>query len=137
MIYLDTSVLLRVLFREANPLAVWEITPKAVASEILTIETRRAIDRLRLEARVDDLEVARLHRELSQLEGALEIIPLTRPILERAAGPMATIVKTLDAIHLASALIFGERRRVRTSFATHDRRLATAAEALGFETIGV
>ena len=50
---------------------------------------------------------------------------------------MATVVKSLDAIHLASALMFQERRGGRLVFATHNSRQATAAKALGFEVIGV
>jgi hypothetical protein len=50
---------------------------------------------------------------------------------------MATSVKTLDAIHLASALAFQERRNAPVVFATHDPRQVTAARALGFDCIGV
>jgi len=50
---------------------------------------------------------------------------------------MATAVKTLDAIHLASALVFQEAQRASVLFAMHDVRQATAARALGFECTGV
>jgi hypothetical protein len=49
---------------------------------------------------------------------------------------MPTIVKTLDAIHLASAMVVREQRGVELVFATHDDQQATAARALGFSTIG-
>ena len=49
---------------------------------------------------------------------------------------MATAVKTLDALHLASALLSQERRGVALVFATHDAQQATAARALGFECVG-
>jgi uncharacterized protein len=61
---------------------------------------------------------------------------LTRPILRRAALPMPTVVKTLDAIHLASALLFQERTGDSLTFATHDLQQATCARALGFKIIG-
>jgi hypothetical protein len=48
---------------------------------------------------------------------------------------MPTIVKTLDAIHLASALAIRERRGIDLLFATHDNQQATAARALGFMCI--
>jgi hypothetical protein len=51
--------------------------------------------------------------------------------------PMATAVKTLDALHLASALLFQERRGASLTFATHDVQQATAARAMGFVCIGV
>ncbi len=49
---------------------------------------------------------------------------------------MPTVVKTLDAIHLASALLFREGRGEALVFATHDSQQATAAEALGFTCLG-
>jgi hypothetical protein len=45
---------------------------------------------------------------------------------------MPTVVKTLDAIHIASALAIRDRREVDLVFATHDTQQATAARALGF-----
>ncbi len=45
---------------------------------------------------------------------------------------MPTIVKTLDAFHLTSAIAVRERRGVELLFATHDTQQATAARALGF-----
>ena len=62
---------------------------------------------------------------------------VTRPVLQRAQLPMATVVKTLDAIHLASALLLRERRSVTAVFATHDPQQARGARALGFECVGV
>jgi hypothetical protein len=53
------------------------------------------------------------------------------------ALPLATVVKTLDAIHLASPMLLGERRGVELSFATHDRQQARAARAVGVDCIGV
>jgi len=50
---------------------------------------------------------------------------------------MPTVVKTLDAIRLASALLFAERTNTDVLFGTHDRSQAIAARALGFEVVGV
>ena len=57
---------------------------------------------------------------------------LTRTVLRRAALPMATPVRTLDAIHLATALMVRERTDDAVVFLTHDGRLSVAARALGF-----
>jgi hypothetical protein len=50
---------------------------------------------------------------------------------------MPTAVKTLDALHLSSALLLAERRRTPVVFATHDGQQAVAARALGFDCAGV
>ncbi len=42
--------------------------------------------------------------------------------------PVPTVVKTLDAIHLTSALLFQERREEKLVFATHDTGQATGAK---------
>jgi len=135
IVYVDTSVVLRHLLGQAKSLnwAGWEA---AYSSEILGLEVRRVIDRLRLGSALDDNGVANAQQALTQLERSIGQISLTRKVLRRAALPMPTAVKTLDAIHLASALLFQERRGDVLVFATHDVQQATGARALGFEVIG-
>ena len=101
------------------------------------LEVRRVIDRLRLGAALDDDGVALAHAGLATIEATIGRLGLTRAVLRRAALPMATAVNTLDAIHLASAMLLQERRGHSLVFATHDARQATAARALGFECRGV
>ena len=136
IVYLDTSVLLRVLFGQAPVWEGWARWGEAWTSELTGLEARRSIDRLRLESALDDGGVAQANWALRRIERGLGSIRLTRPVLRRAAQPMATIVKTLDGIHLASALLFAERRNAYPTFVTHDDRQAVAARALGFEVSG-
>jgi predicted nucleic acid-binding protein len=137
IVYVDTSVVLRVLFKEPKPLRSWGNWDEAASSDLLGVEARRAIDRSRLDAAVDDEQVAELQQQLRQVEIRLRRITVTRRVLGRASQPMATSVKTLDAIHLASALLFQEARGAAVLFATHDARQTTAARALGFDCTGV
>ncbi len=135
--YLDTSVLLRVLLGQASRLKQWGTWERAYASELSGVEARRVIDRLRLDGALDDESVAAAQESLTALESSVGQIRLTRIVLRRASLPMATAVKTLDALHLASALLLQERRDLSLVFATHDVQQATAARALGFTCIGV
>ena len=89
-----------------------------------------------MQAALNDHEVADVHHDLTRIERAIGAIPLTRPVLHRAALPMPTAVKTLDAIHLASALLLRERRIASLTFATHEPQQLRAARALGFECLG-
>ena len=57
-------------------------------------------------------------------------------VLERAAMPYPVVIKTLDAVHLASALILKETGGESVRIATHDRALARASRAMGFEVVG-
>jgi predicted nucleic acid-binding protein len=135
-IYLDTSSVLRILLRQPEPLAIWGRWERAYASELLHVEACRVIDRLRLDGVLDDDEVAGVRAQLGVIERAISAIALSPPVLQRAALPMATVVKTLDALHLASAMLCRERRRIELVFATHDPQQARAARALGFDCIG-
>ena len=136
IVYLDASVVLRILLRQPKRLAAWGRWEAAYSSELLGIESRRVIDRLRVQAALNDHELADVHHDLTRIERAIGAIPLTRPVLHRAALPMPTTVKTLDAIHLASALLLRERRTTSLTFATHDPQQLRAARALGFECLG-
>ena len=134
--YVDTSVILRHLLGQPKALDLSQ-AQGAFSSEIMGVEARRAIDRLRLQSALDDEAVAQAHQELARMEKSIGYLLLTRSVLSRAALPMPTLVKTLDAVHLASALLLQERRRETLTYATHDRQQATGARALGFSVLGV
>ncbi|MCC6764728.1 MAG: type II toxin-antitoxin system VapC family toxin [Deltaproteobacteria bacterium] len=136
-VYLDTSTVLRVVLGQPGRLSSWAEWETACASELLSVEARRVLDRLRLEGALDDDQVGAFHRALGRIVRTIDCIRVTRLVLGRAALPMATPVKTLDALHLASALLWRERHDAELVFATHDPQQARAARALGFECVGV
>jgi hypothetical protein len=95
----------------------------------------RALDRLRLAGGMADREIARRRATMLDLLSGIETVRLNRAVLDRAGEPFPTQVRTLDAVHLASALLV--RARVAAlRFATHDAELATAAVAVGLRVIG-
>jgi hypothetical protein len=132
IVYLDSSVFLRSLLDQPNPLRVWGQWEAAYSSELLSVECRRVIDRLRLESIFDDEEVASTMGRLEQMEKTIKRVRLTRSIVHAASKTMPTVVKTLDGFHLVTAVALRERRGIELSFATHDAQQATAARALGF-----
>ncbi|MBX3026792.1 PIN domain-containing protein [bacterium] len=137
IVYLDSSAVLRVILGQRPTLAGWGNWDAAYSSEILRVETRRTLDRLRLAGALDDAGVADAVAELGRVERTIGIVRIGRRILDRAGEPMATAVRTLDALHLASALAVRQRRAGDLLFATHDARQALAARALGFTCVGV
>ena len=132
ILYLDSSVVLRPLLDQPRQLKVWREWEAAYSSELLGIECRRAIDRLRLEGLYDDRRVADAMDQLAKIEKTINRIRLNRTIIQNASKTMPTIVKTLDAIHLASAIAIRDRHHMDLIFATHDMQQAVAARALGF-----
>ncbi|MFN0064087.1 MAG: type II toxin-antitoxin system VapC family toxin [Myxococcaceae bacterium] len=135
-VYLDSSVVLRKLLNEPNPIAEWEHIEEAYSSRLLFAEVGRVIDRLRLLGRITDEQVARLFEQVRELLSAIDVFSVTDAILERVAGPMATVVGTLDAVHLVTAQELWREKRALV-FATHDERLSRAARAGGMKVIGV
>jgi uncharacterized protein len=134
--YVDASVVVRVLLAEPDPLREWRSLDRLVSSRLLEVECLRALDRLRLLEHVDDRTSGERRRALLDTLATVDVVPLDERILERAAQPFPTLVRTLDAIHLASAL------EVRDEiddllFATHDERLGLAASAMGFAVVGL
>ena len=137
-VYLDTSVILSKLLNQSNQLAAWGNWETAYSSLICRVEFYRTVDRLRLEARINDEERTLLHRQFNILLESLYRIPLTESILSRAAEPFPTIIGSLDAIHLASALsVAHPERKSQFLFLTHDIQLARTAETAGYQVGGI
>jgi predicted nucleic acid-binding protein len=134
--YLDSSVLLRIVLGQRDRLAEWDRIERGVASALVEVECLRTLDRLRLAERIPDAELAPRRAAVYRLIEAIEIVEPTRPVLSRAASPLPTALGTLDAIHLATALLWRERSRSDLAVATHDAALATAARASGLRVVG-
>jgi predicted nucleic acid-binding protein len=92
--------------------------PRRFSSRIAAVEVRRALGRLDQGAEAQTGEVL----------ARLEIIELTSAVAERASAVKPARLRTLDAIHLASAGAVSDEIGV---FVTYDARLAEAARALG------
>ena len=135
-VYLDTSVVVRILFREAKPINIWKKWDKAYSSALWRVEALRTIDRMRLTHDITDAELAALVREVTIIDETLVICPADERILQRAGETFPTVVGTLDAIHLASALSIREFDNLDLVL-THDLQLGTAARSLGFTVMGV
>ena len=134
-VYVDTSVLLRVVLAEPGRLSAWSKIRNPVSSEIIRLECRRTIDRARIQLALDDRVVARNRADVLEAIDAFHLLALDSVVLERASEPFPTMLGSLDAIHLASALLVREEFE-DLHFATHDEELALAARAMGFAVQG-
>jgi predicted nucleic acid-binding protein len=135
--YVDSSVVLRIAFGEPRPLREWGKIDRFVASALLTVECFRAVDRLGFQRRFSDEEVARRYETVRQEVSNIDIVDLMPAVLDRAAQPFPIALGTLDALHLATALLWREREEPGLLFATHDRTLGLAARAVGFTILGL
>ncbi|MFY9342389.1 MAG: PIN domain-containing protein [Planctomycetota bacterium] len=126
MIYVDTSVVLATLLSEDRvaPAAFWSQT--LVSSRLLAVETW-----VRMHARgLTQSHADQTHGLLSRI-GFVEMDSRT---LARTLEPFPVPVRTLDAIHLATATYLQVNGQ-QVAFATFDERLAKAARRLRFELV--
>jgi len=136
-VYLDSSVVLRRFLRQAGALPSWGRWERVYASVLMRIEVLRTLDRLRLEGALDDGQRVTLSRQLQAICDSAHLVGLADDILERAAEPFSTVLGTLDALHLATALAVQRQEHVALTLLTHDARLALAARGAGLSVAGV
>ena len=134
-VYVDSSVLLRVVLGEPDRLDIWSAITNPISSELIRLECLRTIDRARIRLGLDDRQVANYRADVLEAIEAFSLVALDSVVLERASEPFPTGLGSLDAIHLASALLARDSVDGLV-FATHDDELSTAARAIGFPVHG-
>ena len=121
VVYIDSSALVKLVVPEPESdalraeLAGWD---RNVSSALARVEVVRAC------ARVDD----KAGRIAEQIVGALDLIALDERVLEEAALLRPVELRSLDSIHLASALLLGDALGVAL---VYDERLLEAMQATG------
>jgi predicted nucleic acid-binding protein len=96
---------LRFALGQPDALPEWRQIEREVSSALIRPESLRTLDRLRLRANLADAEVAKRRATVLAVIASLEVVDIGEAVLDRAAQPMPTEVGTLDAIHLATALL--------------------------------
>ena len=135
--YIDTSALLRIVFREPGALDVLRTYDGLVSSELIAVESARTIDRLRLQGSLTTEEATVRLRTVTEWLEAIDLVLVRPSVLSRASEPMPMPLGTLDALHLATALIWRDRVGSLPTMATHDTALGLAARAFGFDVHGI
>jgi predicted nucleic acid-binding protein len=121
MIYLDSSVVLaRILKENRRPSdAFWD--GQMVSSRLLEYEVWRRVHARGIAASQGEFVQEILNR--------VAFVELTPTVLERAREPFPAGIRTLDALHLASA-DYLRRLRQPVRIATYDKRMLAAAKSL-------
>lgn len=117
---------MKLLVRERETDSLMELLdarrPTLATSAVSVVEVLRAV-------RIAEPGPAGARRAMRRLDESV-LVDVTRELLREAASYTSARVRTLDAIHLASALGVGAREML-----VYDRRLAEAAGAAGLETL--
>ena len=120
--YLDTSAFVKLVVAEPESSALRRAVvrwPQRASSTLLRTETIRA---LRRSGNTGQIPAAR------RLLRGVSMVRVDEPLLDRAADLEPAELRTLDAIHLASALEIGQDLAVMIAY---DIRLKAAAHAYG------
>lgn len=135
--YLDSSVILRYVLGQQSQLAEFADIELGIASAMVEVECLRTLDRLRFRSDLGASEIALRREAVFRLLAEAEVVQLGSAILRRASQALPVPVGTLDALHLATALLWRDVRGRDLIFATHNRSLGAAARASGIATIGI
>jgi len=132
--YLDSSVLLRyILLGDTGLEQVFE-SDIVVSSELLEIECRRVLHRYRLQGNLDDDGFLDALKRLDDVLEGVSVILLSAKVKKRSGETFPVIIKTLDALHLSSAIIFQAARPDETlHIFSYDIGMNRCARALGFD----
>jgi len=137
-VYLDTSVVIRWLLKQPKAIAGWGAWDAAFTSVICRTEFSRTLDRLRLEGGITDDQRASAQEQFDRFWSSVHRIRLGDEILERAGQSFPTVIGTLDAIHMASALVVQARGLAKFDrLLTHDEQLGRASRAAGIQVAGL
>jgi predicted nucleic acid-binding protein len=126
LVYVDASAIVKLVITEAESAALEAFVRadrRLISSRVAAIEVRRAAERQQEQptAQTVDAVIASL--------GLIDLYPALADVAGRLPPPT---LRSLDAIHLATALSLGDEL---DALVTYDGRLADAARAAGLEVV--
>jgi predicted nucleic acid-binding protein len=135
-VYAESSAVLAWLLGEETGRSVREVlqhTELVMASDLTLVECDRVLIRAVTTGEIDEAAAADRRAHLNAAASHWHLWRVSPSIVERARLPFpAEPIRTLDAIHLASALAI--RSAVpRVELLTLDERIRRAAKQLGFQ----
>ena len=137
-VYAETSAVLRWLFNEPRGEEILEIlraSPKVICSRLTLVESHRAIRRAVVLEDLTETDAAEVRATLAQASARWAVLEISPDVASRAeqAFPVEP-VRTLDAVHLASALLLRHSLPELVVVST-DTRVRDNASQLGFEIV--
>ena len=116
--YLDSSAIVKLVVREKESAALRRYLGgrSLVSSALARVEVARAVAP----------QGPRTLRKAAEVLSRIDLVRINNKVLSRAASMGPADLRTLDAIHLATASMFG---RSLSRFVCYDGRLASAAQA--------
>lgn len=136
-VYCDTSAFLKLYVKEKGSVEARDFARKnrLLSSGILLTECYSALSRKKEMGEIEEDAFKDLAKRLKNDAKRLETITLSEEVLQQAEEiALNTSARALDALHIASALIFREHSRFDLSFLTSDEKQGKVTKALGLKT---
>lgn len=133
--YIDSSVILRYLLTGDRGLQQARDFDKTGCSELLFIECSRVLQRYRLEGELTDRQLEEAVHHFHEIYEAFHVFELGHQVVKRSAESFPTVIGTLDAIHLSTAVMWMEQDQDPLVLFTYDEQMRTCAHAMGIHTL--
>jgi predicted nucleic acid-binding protein len=132
--YFDSSVILRYAINHVDAIRdLSRFSNGATTSVITHIECLRVLDRWRLTREISESVLVDARSLCLKILRGLKTVELDDQIVQLAAQSFPIAMKSLDAIHLATALILKKQFNQPVRILTHDVKLGLAARAMEIE----
>ncbi len=134
--YLDSSVVLRHIL--LGDLAIQRALEcgSLVSSELMEIECRRVLQRCRMTGVLNDVTYVTAIARLNAVLEGVSLLSLSAAVKKRAMESFPVVIKTLDALHLATALVYKDTLlSEELVLFSHDDAMNRCAAVLGFVTL--
>jgi predicted nucleic acid-binding protein len=139
-VYFDTSVLVKRYVREEGSRRARELLRRhrLLSCAIAPLEALCAFSRRRAAGELSAHSFGAIMSRLRADRGHWELVEVNASLLGRAEAVIAKAeVRTLDALHIASALAFQELLGLRVPFVTADERQWDAAQQMGLQVMSI
>ncbi|MEE9213760.1 MAG: type II toxin-antitoxin system VapC family toxin [Thermodesulfobacteriota bacterium] len=137
-IYFDTSSYIKVYVKEKGSLKARNLlkNKRIVSSIILQAECFCALSMKHHRGEIDERDLKTLINQIKGDRKHLDIINLTDDVIKKVESiALNSNTRILDAIHIASALIFQDSLEITLPFITSDKIQYEIANGQGLETV--
>lgn len=138
--YFDTSTWLKLYLREDGSKEARALARKyrPLSSSLLLLECFSALARKRETEDIESSQMSQLIKKLKADVTSIRLVNISDPVLDKAQKvALHTLARTLDAVHIASALVFQEMAGIGVLFITSDRKQYGFAQANDLKAIWV
>jgi predicted nucleic acid-binding protein len=134
-VYLDTSVILAFLLEGNDCLVKIPQEAEVGSSRLMWIELARVLERTIQSGTLTGEQVAAVRQSFESTSAGMVRLKINEAVQRRAEGSFPLVIKTLDALHLATAMEWsGTDRFQNMEIWTLDRQFNLCASAMGFVT---